>query len=264
MTSIPELNNSSIFPSNRYGWRFNYEPSSSSYHRQNQEATRERKTPPVFGHPFTSSTQIDTRREERRQGLWRGDHHRLDHRSWTGLGHHRTDPMLLITGNLYDFFLGKVAPAVPQYDIRPEEGVYIAKLLADRSEPQQGPSTLFDLYKQAVEEGGPTAVKCYKEIGDRSLFLVGAFPKHLNRRRGVGERYYRQMGSSAYSNLSILVRDERYRYLANKFDACVNLIQNTMRDIRWAQNRNQNDLIEKWIVGSADGKEIARKRSLKK
>lgn len=172
--------------------------------------------------------------------------------------------MLIVTGNLYNFFLQQVAPKVPNYNLRPEEGVYVAKLLADRSEPQRGPSTLFDLYKTAVEEGGPVAAGCFKEIGDRSLFLVGAFPQHLRRRRGVGERYYRNMGASSYASLANLIRDDRYQYLANNFNVCVDLIRDTMKDIRWSQNSHQDDLIQKWLVGEADGKEIERRRSLKK
>lgn len=262
MTSIPEFNTFSISPSNWCGWRFNYEPSSSSYYRQDQEAEGKGKTPTLFGHPCTSRT-APTPREERRQGLWWGHHHRLDHRSGSGLAHNRDEPMTLITGNLYDFFLERVAKKVPNYDIRPEEGVYIANLLAERSAPQQGPSTLFDLYKRAVEEGGAVAANSYKEIGDRSLFLVGVFPQHLNnRRRSVGERYYRQMGSSAYANLSNLIRDNRYQYLSNNFNVCVNLIRHTMKDIRWSKDASQNDLIEDWIVGT-DGNRV-RKRTLKK
>jgi len=171
--------------------------------------------------------------------------------------------MTLITGDLYDFFLQRVAPLVPNHSpLRPEEGVYVAKLLADRSEPQRGPNTLFDLYKNAVEKGGPVAVNCFKEIGDRSLFLVGVFPQHLNRRRGTGERYYRDMGASAYGNLSNLLRDQRYQYLANNFNVCVDLIRATMKDVRWSNNPDQNELIENWLVGGTDGKEVARKRSL--
>tara|TARA_X000000950_G_scaffold200081_2_gene240891 strand:+ start:14251 stop:14778 length:528 start_codon:yes stop_codon:yes gene_type:complete len=171
--------------------------------------------------------------------------------------------MILITGDLYSFFLQQLAPRIAGYELRPQEGVYIADLLAKRSEPQKGPTTLFDLYKRAVEEGGHIAASCFREIGDRSLFLVGVFPKHLTRRRGVGERYYRNMGASAYASLANITKDDRYQHLANGFDPCVNLIRDTMKDLRWSNDPDKNNLIEGWIVGGADGKSD-RERDLKK
>lgn len=172
--------------------------------------------------------------------------------------------MLIVSGDLYQFFLQQIAPRVPDYDIRPEEGIYLASLLANRSQPQRGPTTLFDLYKTAVEQGGPIAANCYKEIGDRSLFLVGVFPKHLNRRRGTGERYYRNMGASAYASLSNMIKDERYQHLSDKFGTCVNLLRDTMKEVRWAESDAQNNLIGNWLVGEPDGKDINRIRNLKK
>lgn len=157
--------------------------------------------------------------------------------------------MIVASGDLYQFFLERLTPIAPDFSVEPTEAIYLARLLAERSQPQRGPATLFELYKRAVEEGGPAAVASYKEIGDRSLFLVGVFPEHLNRRRGVGERYYRNMGAGAYASLAGLLRDDRYLRLSHQFSQCVDTLRATMENVRWADEDDINDLYEKWLVG---------------
>ena len=157
--------------------------------------------------------------------------------------------MIIEAGDLYQFFLERLSPIAPQHGIQPSEAIYLARLLAERSQPQRGPTTLFELYKKAVEEGGAAAATSYKEIGDRSLFLVGVFPEHLNRRRGVGERYYRNMGAGAYASLASMLNDNRYLRLSQQFAQCVNTLRATMENVRWANEDDINDLYEKWLIG---------------
>ncbi len=158
--------------------------------------------------------------------------------------------MIVVSGDLYQFFLERLSPIAPQFSVEPSEALYLARLLANRSQPQRGPTTLFELYKKAVEEGGPAAASAYKEIGDRSLFLVGVFPEHLNRRRGVGERYYRNMGAGAYASLASMLGDDRYYRLSCKFAQCVDTLRATMENVRWADEDDINDLYEKWLIGN--------------
>lgn len=96
------------------------------------------------------------------------------------------------------------------------------------------------------------------------MFLVGVFPQFLNRRHGTGEKYYRNMGAAAYSNLSSLIKDDRYTHLANSFNVCVSLLRDMMKEVRWAESDAQNTLIGNWLVGEPDGKESKRARDLKK
>ena len=157
--------------------------------------------------------------------------------------------MITTASDLYGFFLERVTPLAPQFGVNPTEAVYLANLLAARSQPQRGPSTLFDLYKKAVEEGGQTAALSYKEIGDRSLFMVGVFPNYFNGRRAVSESYYRNMGKGAYRSLASLLSDKRFETLSESFNECVKLIRATMTDVRWSQEDDINDLYEKWLIG---------------
>ena len=157
--------------------------------------------------------------------------------------------MIVESGDLYQFFLERLTPIASQFAVAPDEALYLARLLAERTQPQRGPTTLFELYKKAIEEGGAVAVTSYKEIGDRSLFLVGVFPEHLNRRRGVGERYYRNMGAGAYSSLAALLNDDRFNRLSRKFSQCVDTLRATMENVRWADEDDINDLYEKWLIG---------------
>jgi len=158
---------------------------------------------------------------------------------------------IVVSGDLFNFFLEQIDLPAATHSLNPDQAVYLAKLLADRSTPQSGPTTLFDLYKQAVEEGGVKAISCYREMGDRSLFLVGVFPQYLNRRRGMGERYYCNMGQAAYANLATLLKDQRFKQLSLQFGNCVSAIRDTMGRVRWAEEDDANDLYEAWLLGES-------------
>ena len=243
----PDTENLSIIHTNWCGWRFENEPTTSSYHRRNKEAgARTRRPTTATGYSCAATTRTTPEREAQER-LWRS-HHRLQHQSGLGV---RGDADLMITtaSDLYGFFLERVTPLAPQFGVNPTEAVYLANLLAARSQPQRGPSTLFDLYKKAVEEGGQTAALSYKEIGDRSLFMVGVFPNYFNGRRAVSESYYRNMGKGAYRSLASLLSDKRFETLSESFNECVKLIRATMTDVRWSQEDDINDLYEKWLIG---------------
>lgn len=164
---------------------------------------------------------------------------------------------IIVGGNLFSFFLEQLKAPAATYDLNSDQALYLAKLLATRSNPQSGPTTLFELHKQAVEQGGMKAVSCYREMGDRSLFLVGAFPQHLNRRRGMGEKYYCDMGMAAYANLAHLLRDSRFTQLSQRFGDCVKTIRDTMGNVRWAEEDDANNLYEAWLIG---GNPMAERR----
>ena len=86
--------------------------------------------------------------------------------------------MIVEASDLYQFFLERVSPIAPQYEVKPTEAIYLARLLAERSQPQRGLTTLFELYKRAVEEGGHTAALQFmiggKEFGyaKKSMLLT--------------------------------------------------------------------------------------------
>ncbi len=157
--------------------------------------------------------------------------------------------MVSVCDDLYGFFVERVMPLAPQFSIEANEAVYLANLLANRSKPQRGPRTLFELYKKAVEEGGAVAAVSYREIGDRSLFKLGAFPDYFKGRRAVSENYYRSMGRGAYASLGAITGDKRFDTLSEKYDLCVNLLRATMKDVRWSKEDDINDLYEKWLIG---------------
>jgi len=158
---------------------------------------------------------------------------------------------IVVSGDLFSFFLEQLKAPADTHKLNSDQALYLAKLLADRSKPQNGPTTLFELYKQAVEQGGMKAVSCYREMGDRSLFLVGAFPQHLNRRRGMGEVYYCNMGMAAYANLANLLKEQRFAQLSQRFGDCVKAIRDTMGNVRWAEEDDANALYEAWLIGGS-------------
>lgn len=84
------------------------------------------------------------------------------------------------------------------------------------------------LLEEAMHSDGEQRIEAYRRIGDASLYSCGFFREHLER-RGVGDDYYRRVGRTAYSSLSVWMNlkqpggifDLIYRELTAKFDDVV-------------------------------------------
>ena len=118
---------------------------------------------------------------------------------------------------LFDYFHLRVTEAWGELglDMSDETGLYLSTLLVERARsdaPRPRADTLAELHARA--SGAPPAVQArtYRELGDRSLYLVGYFEESLSRRT-VGPRYYCEMGAAAYHRVDQVFK----RWFADAF-----------------------------------------------
>jgi hypothetical protein len=164
--------------------------------------------------------------------------------------------------NLFDYFDDQVRRATRTRDLSlaGDTHLYLVNLLterarADRPEPPE--HTLAELHGRAAASPPAEQARTYRELGDRSLYLLGNFPEHVSR-GVVGPRYYAAMGSAAYDRVDALLKllfadafGPVFRELAERFRDCVRVLS----DVRDAHRRDRpGDLIvlyERWL-GSGD------------
>jgi hypothetical protein len=87
------------------------------------------------------------------------------------------------------------------------------------------------MLKEAVEAPPAQQLRIFKYLGDTSLYYAGFFQDYFNR-KAFNLDYYIALGASAYSNVSVLMRDQHgdeqfteiYAGLAEKFDAIVEVV----------------------------------------
>jgi sirohydrochlorin ferrochelatase len=137
---------------------------------------------------------------------------------------------------LFDFFLERVRGTAARKGITQGGVVYLAGVLTQRARHtiHDLPDTLAELHFEAAKSGGPRAVRCYREIGDRAMWVTSVFPDSL-RRRAVGPDYYRAMGSAAYASLADRSPDalaELFLELANRFALASASIREALEDAR--------------------------------
>jgi hypothetical protein len=121
------------------------------------------------------------------------------------------------TENLFDFFHAEVELASEEvgHGLSQDTNLYLASLLSERARtdrPAPQIDTLAELH--AVAAGATPAVQArtYRELGDRALYVLGYFRKHLQR-RSVGPSYYEDMGSAAYHQVDTVFK----RWFADAF-----------------------------------------------
>jgi len=137
---------------------------------------------------------------------------------------------------LFDFFLERVGGTAARKGITQGGVVYLAGVLTQRARHtiHDLPDTLAELHFEAVQSGGHRATRCYRELGDRALWVTGVFPDSL-RRGAVGAGYYRAMGAAAYSALSDrspAAVSELFRELADRFTLASASIQEALEGAR--------------------------------
>ncbi len=143
--------------------------------------------------------------------------------------------------NLFDYFLSRVQDAhgTMGTELSGASKLYLAKLLADRARadrhdalPEQ---TLAELYGRAANAAPAEQARTFREMGDRSLYLVGYFEESLTRKT-VGRSYYCDMGSAAYLNADQVFKrwfsgafDGLFAELARRFGDCVGVLKEVRR-----------------------------------
>lgn len=109
---------------------------------------------------------------------------------------------LMSPDNLFDYFHAKVQDAhadVPA-GLSTDTLLYLARLLTDhaRADRDAAPEqTLAELYGRAHHAPPSEQLAAYRELGDRSLHVLGCFSESVQNTI-VGPSYYQDMGAAAY------------------------------------------------------------------
>lgn len=135
-----------------------------------------------------------------------------------------------IAANLFDWFHGRVQDAhrATGADLSGDSELYLATLLVDRARadrPALPERTLAELHARAARGAPAEQARTYREIGDRSLYVVGYFEESLSR-SVVGPSYYMEMGSAAYARVDHVFK----RWFANAFDGVFDELAHGFRD----------------------------------
>ncbi len=178
--------------------------------------------------------------------------------------------------NLFDFFHAAVDRAVEGH-ARPvsEQGVwYLTGLLVDEAHRKESvedeAETLAELRIRASQGDRATAIRAYRSLGDRALFVSGFFRQSLSRKL-VSRQYYLDMGAAAYDTLAGLLRaagfgrgqvvgegatrglDSVYEELAQAYDSCSEVLAEVRDSVRESDGGELSDvdivsLYEEWLA----------------
>lgn len=147
-----------------------------------------------------------------------------------------------VSTNLFDWFHQRVREAhrAAGTDLSPESELYLANLLVARARSgadQAQAGTLVELHARAAQGSPSEQVRCWRELGDRSLYTVGYFEESLSRSL-VGPSYYVEMGAAAYARVDHVFRrwfanafDGLFSELAEKFEACTLVVKEVRRSV---------------------------------
>lgn len=153
------------------------------------------------------------------------------------------EPQLQLLISPEQFFGDRVAEAIANQniDVGDEVKFYLVNLLCEFIAPNKidtaaGEISPIDtplaiMMQQAMEAPPAQRLRIFKLLGDSSLYVAGFFQDYFNRKTfDIG--YYIDLGSSAYDNVSVLIRDQHadahftsmYRLLANQFQKLVDVV----------------------------------------
>jgi hypothetical protein len=170
-----------------------------------------------------------------------------------------------------EYFRSEVHSAIASLKINLDSQLeyYLVNLLCDFIEPQKDSTSeqqidvlstpLAFMLKTAMEASPETQVKIYKRLGDTSLYFAGFFQEYFNRKTfDVG--YYITMGSTAYSNISEIVKyrhndahfTKMYQDLAKEFKNLVEVIATISEQFMDRTDRNILATYERWTKTQSD------------
>jgi hypothetical protein len=160
--------------------------------------------------------------------------------------------------NIFDYFEQEVSDAISKVNTRFSDDtvLYLISMLAERTRadrPTPPEDTLAELHARAAQSGPHEQASAYRELGDRSLYVLGYFSESLSRHT-VGETYYAEMGATAYHRVDIVFKrwfsnafGPVFSELSERFYDCVALL-NTVRESH--ESAHPDDLLglyEKWL-----------------
>lgn len=169
--------------------------------------------------------------------------------------------------NLFDWFDAQMNAAVEETGIGlgDETRLYLVQLLterarADRTEHHEI-TTLAELHARAAGAPPGAQARTYRELGDRALYRAGYFSESL-RHQIVGERYYIDMGSTAYWKVDQVFKrwfadafGVVFAELSDRFVDCVKLLA-SVRD----RNGSPDELLKLYQHWVATGSETTAAR----
>lgn len=175
--------------------------------------------------------------------------------------------------SLFDYFHGRIRDARDGLGVEVSEdtGLYLTTLLVDRARadvPRPAESTLAELHARAVKSSPAEQARTYRELGDRSLYLLGYFEESLSRKI-VSTRYYCEMGAAAYARVDEVFKlwfanafDQVFEELSAGFEDCVRVI----KQVRTSVDEEPDVLMRlyrQWVeTGSEDAKQRLRARGI--
>ena len=121
------------------------------------------------------------------------------------------------TSALFDVV--KETSATRGYDLPEPIEVYVVMLLANFVDK---PDFLPDTFAQAYLTIKTTSQA--KDLGDTCLFVAGVFPS-IGERKGLGRRYYQDIGSSSYEIVAGEKHPELFNTLATHFNFLSDFIE---------------------------------------
>jgi hypothetical protein len=169
--------------------------------------------------------------------------------------------------NLFDWFHARVrdAHSVTGVELSRDSEMYLANLLVERARtdrPAEPTGTLAELHLRASSAPPSEQARTYREIGDRSLYVLGYFAESLSRGT-VGPRYYRDMGSAAYARVDQVFKrffanafDGVFDELAHRFAGCVGIL----REVRRAVDEEPDVIMRLYARWAATGAPDAAER----
>ena len=178
-----------------------------------------------------------------------------------------------VAANLFDWFDARVRDAhqLTGVELSRDSELYLATLLverarADRPEPPE--RTLAELHARAARSTPAEQARTYREIGDRSLYVVGYFEESLSRST-VGPSYYCEMGAAAYARADHVFKrwfanafDGVFEELAHRFHGCVRVLLEIRRTVDEQPDAVMR-LYQQWLAtGSAELAERLRAHGL--
>lgn len=172
-----------------------------------------------------------------------------------------------------EYFRDKVSAATSQLKTQIDDKIeyYLVNLLCDFIDPtklrtDQDDIDVLDtplaiMLKKAVESAPGTQVKMYKRLGDTSLYVAGFFQGYFTRKT-FDIDYYISMGSSAYSHVSVIMRDrhndayfrQMYQSLAADFQKLVEIVSIIAEEHPMNQKNDVNllGIYEQWMKTQSD------------
>ncbi|MEZ4742546.1 MAG: hypothetical protein R3B45_08875 [Bdellovibrionota bacterium] len=185
------------------------------------------------------------------------------------------DKTIQLTVSPTEFFREKVSSAIDRQKLEVNDDIefYLVNLLCEYINPTRDGSfsngdKLLDTplalqLKNALEAPPEKQFRIFKQLGDTSLYISGYFQDFFNRKI-YDIDYFITLGSSAYDNIAILMRDrddsfaDTYHSLAKLFKRLVEVVAEVSDGFNPNQSLNVLATYDRWTKNQ-DSERLRRK-----